>query len=669
LAYWRLSASDINYRRFFDINSLAGLRVEDARTFAAIHRLVARLIAEGRLRGPRLDHIDGLRDPQQYLQRLQRLIGSVRPAERSRSYVVVEKILEEHEHLPRFAGVAGTTGYEWLNMLSRVLVDGDGLVRLDEIWHRVSGDPRPFQQVLLAAKRRVLSTILVSEFTVLARLLDRIAAGHYTTRDYAADRLALALRLFILHFPVYRTYLTASGPSREDRAIIDRAIMKARAEWVGPDGSIFDVLRDAVTLDLVKRPRVGHSISRVRRFAFKLQQFTGPVMAKALEDTAFYRYHRLLALNEVGGNPAAGALSVSYFHHQMARRAETHGLTATATHDTKRGEDARARILALSELAGEWEEAVNRWRALTAPLIEAMPAGSRPSRAHQYMIYQALLGAWPLTAPDRSFVQRIQAYVVKAAREAKEQTSWLNPDYLYEEGLTTFVAQLLDRDGSRAFLDSFEPFVSRISLLGALNSLSQLALKLVMPGVPDLYQGTEFWDLSLVDPDNRRTVEFGERSAALDSIGEQADWAKLAEAWPHGRIKLALMRTLLSLRERSPALFAQGGYCAVEVTGPHRDEVIAFARTSGRDAVIVAVGRLFARATQGGRHRPSGAAWDAELSVEGFEPIRNMVGTRHPSRGPCWPTRDLFHTIPVAVFEARIRVNAKPMRSKESVSA
>jgi (1->4)-alpha-D-glucan 1-alpha-D-glucosylmutase len=282
------------------------------------------------------------------------------------------------------------------------------------------------------------------------------------------------------------------------------------------------------------------------------------------------------------------------------------------------------------------------------------------------MIYQALLGAWPLAGPDQSFIERMQAYVLKAAREAKEQTSWLNPDSLYEEGLTTFVEQLI---GSRGFVDSFEPFLSRVALLGALNSLSQLALKLAMPGVPDLYQGTEFWDLSLVDPDNRRPVDFGGCIAGLGSMGDQADWAKLAHAWPDGRIKLAVMRALLALRERVPALFTQGGYRAVDVTGPHREEVIAFARTSGRDAVIVAVGRLFARATQGGRHWPSGSAWDAELSVEGFELVRNVVGTRHPTAGPCWPTRDLFHTIPLAVFEARIHVNAKPMRSVESVSA
>src|SRR5262249_42151861 len=386
-------------------------------------------------------------------------------------------------------------------------------------------------------------------------------------------------KLFILHFPVYRTYLTASGPSREDRAIIDGAIVKARADWVGPDGSIFDVLRDAVTLDLIRPPRTGHSISRVRRFAFKLQQFTGPVMAKALEDTAFYRYHRLLALNEVGGTRAAGALSVNDFHGRMAHRADTlpYGLTATATHDTKRGEDARARLLALSELAGEWDEAVKRWRSLNAPLIEPLPATSRPSPAHQYMLYQALLGAWPLAGADRSFVERMQAYVVKAAREAKEQTSWLNPDSLYEEGLTSFVEQLLDRKRSGAFLDAFEPFVARVALLGALNGLSQLALKLAVPGVPDFYQGTELWDLALVDPDNRRPVDFGECRFALGTIGEEVDWARLAASWSDGRIKLALMHKLLALRERAPELFSDAGYRAVEVTGPHRNEVIAFA--------------------------------------------------------------------------------------------
>ena len=496
LAHWRLSGSDINYRRFFDINTLAGLRVEDPRTFGAIHHLVARLLAEGRLHGLRLDHIDGLRDPHQYLQRLQRLVGTAwRPPRRGeRLYVIVEKILADDERMPHFPGVAGTTGYEWLNVISRVLADGQGLTKLDSVWQEASGDRRPFETVLIESKRLVVATLLSAEFTVLARLLDRIAAGHYSTRDYTAARLRDALELYILHFHVYRTYITVAGPSPEDRATISHAIETARAEWIGPDATIFDFLREALTLDLVKPPRVGHSSARVRRFAFKVQQFTGPVMAKSLEDTAFYRFHRLLAFNEVGGNPAADALSVSQFHGRMLDRAQSrpHDLTATATHDTKRGEDARARILALSELADEWGEAVAIWRALNAPLAQGAGRSRIPSAAHEYMLYQALIGAWPLAGIDQSFVERIQAYARKAAREGKEQTSWYNPDERYEAGLAAFIAGLLDRGRSADFLAAFEVFAGRVALLGALNSLSQLALKMTLPGVPDIYQGTEF---------------------------------------------------------------------------------------------------------------------------------------------------------------------------------
>jgi (1->4)-alpha-D-glucan 1-alpha-D-glucosylmutase len=665
VAHWRLSASDINYRRFFDINSLAGLRVEDPRVFEAIHRLVARLIAEGSLQGLRLDHIDGLRDPQQYAARLQRLIAYARPQQPNKFYVVVEKILGEGEHLPRLAGVAGTTGYEWLNFLSRLLLDGRGLQKLDETWREFSGDRRSFDDVLIAAKRRVLATILLSEFTVLARLLDRIAAGHYTTRDYTAERLRRALELFVLHFPVYRTYIMGSGPSREDRALIEGAIARARNQWVGADASIFNLLSDAITLDLIKPTRAGHSIARVRRFAFKLQQFTGPVMAKALEDTAFYRYHRLLALNEVGGNPAAGALSTGDFHAGMAQRIGTmpHGLTTTATHDTKRGEDARARILALSEAADEWSETVGAWRELNRDLIELMQPAMRPSPAHQYMLYQALIGAWPLEGPDDLFLRRMQAYAIKAAREGKEQTSWLDPNPQYEEGLTSFLEQLLDRTRSAKFLDAFEAFVRRLALLGALNSLSQLALKLMVPGVPDVYQGTEFWDLSLVDPDNRRPVDFGARAAALGSVGEAPDWRKLIEAWPDGRIKLGLTRLLLSLRHRWADLFTHGDYRVIEVTGPHRDEVIAFARTGARDAVIVAVGRCFARASQAGRQWPAGTAWDAALNLEGFSAVRNPLVTASTMRDtPHWSVSDLFDPIPIAVIEARTEITRRPPR-------
>ncbi|HEY4403514.1 MAG TPA: malto-oligosyltrehalose synthase [Xanthobacteraceae bacterium] len=499
LAHWRLAATELNYRRFFDISALAGLRVEDAGTFAAIHGLVGRLIAHGDLQGLRLDHIDGLLDPAQYCQRLQDFIRARQPAETF--YVVMEKILGESEPVPQFPGVAGTTGYEWLNVISRLLLDGRGLAALDRLWRDISHDGRAFAEILLAAKRQVLETILAAEFMALVRLVTRIAAGHYGTRDYTGARLRAALELFIVYFPVYRSYITSAGASSADRTIIDGALAAARAQWVGLDTGIFDFLRQTITLDLIAGRRPCHSTVRVRRFAFKLQQFTGPVMAKSLEDTAFYRYHRLIGLNEVGGNPAANPLSIADFHALMQNRAAQVplGLTATATHDTKRGEDARARLLCLSELAADWAEAVAAWRSMNAPLLRSSTASRTPSAAHEYLLYQSLLGAWTPGGPDPSLIERMQAFAIKAAREGKEQTSWLDPDEGYEAGLRQFVHDLLDRGRSAEFIDSFGGFAARVALMGALSSLTQVTLKATMPGVPDFYQGTEFWDLSLVD--------------------------------------------------------------------------------------------------------------------------------------------------------------------------
>jgi (1->4)-alpha-D-glucan 1-alpha-D-glucosylmutase len=678
LANWRLAGSEINYRRFFDINDLAGLRIEDAATFEAVHRLVRRLIAKGWLHGLRLDHIDGLRDPHQYFRRLARLIDVEKPAGSNPFYVVAEKIIAEGERLPRFAGVSGTTGYEWLNVISRVLLDERGLEAIDHIWREVSGDARSFDEFLIEAKRRVIANILASEFTVLSRLLARIAAGHYTTRDYAAERLRAAFELFILHFPVYRTYLTASGPSRGDRAIINEAIAKARADWFGPDVGIFDFLRDALTLDLISSRRTGYSIARDRQFAFKVQQFTGPMMAKSLEDTALYRYHRLLALNEVGGNPAAGALSVADFHKRMEERATQSsrgltaapGLTATATHDTKRGEDARARLVALSELAIEWTESVRDWRRLNASLIDSSGSQRVPAQAHEYMMYQSLLGAWPLGAVDASFVERMQAYAVKAAREGKQHTNWLAPDEGYETGLESFLGRLLDRGQSGSFIDSFDAFARRAALMGALNSVTQVTLKTAMPGVPDFYQGTEFWDLSLVDPDNRRPVDFAARCAALHSIGAEPNWPALADAWPDGRIKFALTQRLLALRARFQDLFARGSYRPLEVAGPHRNEIIAFARISGPDAVIVVTGRLFKRATRGGRQWPCGGSWDASVCVDGFCEIAGVIVSDKQMSGPTLAASELLGVLPIAVLQAKYAsVKTGSIGGKDKTSA
>lgn len=662
LGHWRLASSDINYRRFFDINTLAGLRVEDAGTFEAIHRLVKRLIAEGKLQGLRLDHIDGLRDPVQYFQRLRRLVrdaqGSGKPF-----YVVIEKILGEDEKLPSFAGVHGTTGYEWMNVITHVLTDGHGLEPLDETWRQISNRSPQLGPILREAKRRVLETLLTSEFTVLTRLLARIANGHYSTRDYSADSLRQALELYVLHFPVYRSYLTSSGPSAHDRQLISNTIERARADWYAADDGIFDFLRDTLTMDLTKSGRTHHSAPRVRRFALKVQQFTGPMMAKSLEDTTFYRYHRLLALNEVGGDPAAKALSVDSFHRLMQARASEwpHGMTATATHDTKRGEDARARIIALAEIPGEWTSAVARWKLLNAPHLLVDGDLRAPSATFEYMLYQALLGAWQ--PDDASFVERMQEYALKAAREGKQETSWLNPHAAYEEGVKAFIAKILDPSLSGEFLASLQTLAQRLSLFGALNSLSQITLKATMPGVPDFYQGTELWDFSLVDPDNRRPVDFAERAGRLGALGNP-DWDWLVEKWPSGHLKLAWTRHLLKLRTELADLFTAGDYEPLQVSGPQADHIIAFARRRGREAAIIVVTRWFASFTDGGRHWPRAEAYHAALNVGGYavEGFADADATE-------LRLSDLLAHLPVAVLKARFNGAAKPVRKRERLPA
>jgi (1->4)-alpha-D-glucan 1-alpha-D-glucosylmutase len=366
-----------------------------------------------------------------------------------------------------------------------------------------------------------------------------------------------------------------------------------------------------------------------------------------LEDTGFYRYHRLLALNEVGGDPSAGALPISAFHDMMGTRASEwpHGMTATGTHDTKRGEDARARLLAVAELPGEWASSVGRWKLLNAPHIATKDGTRSPSAAFEYMLYQALVGAWPSGERDDAFLERMQAYALKAAREGKQETSWLNPHEAYEAGLRTFLARILDRTSSAEFLDSLQSFAQRVSLLGALNSLSQITLKATMPGVPDFYQGTEFWDCSLVDPDNRRPVDFATRKSALASV-ETPDWENLSRNWTTGHIKLAWMRHLLKLRTELADVFTLGDYQPLEVVGPHRDHVIAFARQHGGDAAIVAVGKSPAPFTQGGRVWPSGGAYDGAIVVSGFS--HQGISANE------LPLADVFRFLPAAVMKAKV---------------
>lgn len=653
VAHWRIAASEINYRRFFDINDLAGLRVEHPGTFAAVHRLLARLVGEGRLHGVRIDHIDGLADPAEYCRTLQDLMREARGTAEPPLYLVVEKILGEDEPMPELAGVAGTTGYEWLNVIARLLVDARGLELLERYRRQVPSHDADFPEILLESKRIVLKTMFAAELDMLVRRLARIAAAHWQSRDFTRAALEQALKLYLLHFPVYRTYVGAAAASPADRAMIARAISQVRARMPGAD-AIFDFLQAALTLDLIAPKNAGYSRRRVREFAAKVQQLTGPMMAKSLEDTACYRHLRLLALNEVGGAPAAPALSIAEFHRRMAARAShaPFGMTATATHDTKRGEDARARLLALSELADEWIEQVKAWREANGRFVDRAAGKSVPSPGHQYLLYQALLGAWPLAGPDAGFLERMQAYAVKAARESKLETSWVDPDEAYERGLTAFVGGILDPKRSAIFVESFHAFARRVALLGALNGLAQLTIKATVPGVPDFYQGTEFWDLALVDPDNRRPVDFTARQAALATLAAGPDWQELKAGWQDGRIKLALTNRLLALRNALAELFRNGDYTPVRVEGEHRDHVLAFARCHGREAVIVAVGRQFFRFTHDGREWPRAAGWRASLVLSGFGSIKDLLVRGRSFAENEIPVADLFATLPFAVLQA-----------------
>jgi (1->4)-alpha-D-glucan 1-alpha-D-glucosylmutase len=545
-----------------------------------------------------------------------------------------------------------------MNAITQVLIDVSGLEQLDEIWRQISNQSPKLEPVVREAKRRVLETLLTSEFTVLTRLLARIASGHYSTRDYAADSLRQALELYVLHFPVYRTYLTSSGPTGHDRRLISETIERARADWFAADDGIFDFLRDALTMDLAKPGRAAHSPPRDRRFALKVQQFTGPMMAKSLEDTTFYRYHRLLAFNEVGGDPAASALNVDAFHEMMRTRARDwpHGMTATATHDTKRGEDARARIMALAEIPGEWTSTVARWKLLNASHLSIDGDLRAPSATFEYMLYQALLGAWQ--PDDASFAERIQQYALKAAREGKQETSWLNPHTAYEAGVESFIAKILNPSLSGEFLNSLQALAQRLSLLGALNSLSQVTLKATLPGVPDFYQGTELWDFSLVDPDNRRPVDFAARASLLGAL-EHPDWDRLAQDWPSGRLKLAWTRHLLKLRTDLANVFASGEYEPLEVSGLHRDHVIAFARRRGREAAIVVVMRRFGAFTDHGRHWPRPQSHDAALNVGDYavEGFADADATQ-------LRLSDLLAHLPVAALKARFNGATRPARQR-----
>ena len=629
LAYWRTAADEINYRRFFDINELVALRMELPAVFEAAHSLLWRLISDGKVTGIRIDHPDGLLDPVAYFKQLQQLTGQP-------LYVVAEKILSPGETLNSDWRIAGTTGYGFLNIVAGLFVDPRHVQTMRRLYTRVTGHEESFEEVAYQSRRTIMLTAMASELNVLAHALNRLSEQDRRSRDFTLANCRTALREVAACFPVYRTYVGRRGASDFDRAIISSAIADARRRNPLMEASIFDFLRDIL---LPTSPAEDAVAEQRVRFAMKVQQFTAPIQAKGVEDTAFYRYHVLVSANDVGGHPGRLPARVADFHEMNRQRLECWPLEllATSTHDTKRGEDARARINVLSEMPVAWSKAVGTWMRINGRNRVKLHGAWAPDRNDEYLFYQVLIGAWPAESMQSpiangacaDLTERLVAYMEKAAREAKVHTSWIeeNPEYL--RALVRFVKETLAGQTARRFLTSFVPFQRRVAQVGMVNSLSQLVLKLASPGVSDFYQGTELWDLSLVDPDNRRVVDFAARQhllAELRSVLERLEHEPDATAerevqdllthWSDGRIKLFVTTCGMRFRRQHRALMLHGAYAPLEVDGEGANHVVAFARHDDSGTLLVIAPRLVVPLVTQKRPLPIGPdAWAASQIV------------------------------------------------------
>lgn len=618
LAFWRTAGQEINYRRFFDINGLLGVRMENPEAFAATHALLSDLVHQGRVTGVRLDHVDGLLDPAGYLRDLRALLDGDR--EGPPAYIVVEKILTGQEVLRPDWPIEGTTGYEKLARLNGLFVAAEGVGKLERFYRRFTGWTGTFADEVRRCKRLILATSLGSELNVLANRLDRLSEADRNTRDFTLEALRDALREVIAAFPIYRTYGGTAGFAAEDVQAIDIALKSAARANPAMEASLWTFLRTAL-LPLEENdphgPGVSLPLEHRLEFAAKFQQLTSPVHAKGVEDTAFYRRAWLLSLNEVGGEPDSHGVPVDEFHAGILRDLETfpHGMTASATHDTKRGEDARMRLNALSALPDEWRRLVGRLSRVTSTLPSPGDGDATVSREDEIFLFQSFVACWPLRAdgepqlPDGELRERLYAYWIKSAREAKVHTSWINPNEAYEQALARMLDGLLSGPGRRRFRSALFPFMQHCAALGALRSLSHAALKIALPGVPDIYQGTERWDLSLVDPDNRRPVDFRDRQWVQESLEPYVDTeAALAAAdanprdgaagsppsavepsrrdfalgllthWPDGRIKQYVLSRMLRWRRAHAELFRAGSYRPLAVEHTPATGWLAFAR-------------------------------------------------------------------------------------------
>jgi len=673
LAYWRVAEEEINYRRFFDINELAAVRMEDPVVFERTHAFAFELLTQGQVDGFRIDHVDGLYDPGDYLDRLQARARDMRPdlfTDDARLYLVVEKILGHGEWLPSWP-VEGTTGYDFLVRVNGLFVDGRNERAVNEAFERFTRLRAPFRELAYRSKQLILRMSMASELNVLAHGLNRFSERNRHYRDFTLNSLAYAMREIIAAFPVYRTYVNGreTDVSDHDRRYIEHAATEAKRRNPRHPRVVFDFIRGLLLkkADYIPEEERGEHLT----FIGKFQQVTSPVTAKGIEDTALYIYNRLVSLNEVGGEPDRFGVAPDALHTWMIERAKKwpYGLSATSTHDTKRSEDVRARINALSELPVMWKQAAGRWARLNRNARTIIDAESYPSRNEEYLLYQTLIGSWPfgtMTAEEeRAYRDRISSYMLKAMREAKVFTSWLNPSEPHEKAMARFVEKVLSPDNA-AFRRDFLELARLVARFGIYNSLAQLAIKIGAPGVPDFYQGTELWDFSLVDPDNRRPVDYQKRRALFDELdaareqGREGELAADLLQKPEGdSLKLFATMTMLRARRASHEVFGNGSYEPLAADGSRRDHVFAFARVLGQRQALVVVPRLVATLKPDGG-APVGDVWgDTRIRVPESAPRcykQLFTGRCVPAiedAGRTWiKAADVFEVFPIGFLEA-----------------
>ncbi|HEX6770487.1 MAG TPA: malto-oligosyltrehalose synthase [Acidobacteriaceae bacterium] len=699
LAFWRTSAEEINYRRFFDVNDLVGLRMETPEVFAETHCLIRELLAKKQVTGLRIDHCDGMFNPRQYLIRLQLLylasqcagpraasetapngieraiLDQLRGYDWSAShgplYVVVEKILEPREHMPREWPVHGTSGYDFVYFANNIFIQRENLKAFNTLYERVIGHSSNPDEIIYRSKLMVMQASLASEVHVLTNMLSKIAAADRHARDFTDNILESVIRETIACFPVYRTYTDERGTYPErDIAFIQNAIRQAKRRNPDIDATAFDFLRDMLLMRRRHSGSKGEIDPHRLRFALKFQQLTGPVMAKGVEDTTFYVYNRFISSNEVGGDTKSFGITLEQWHASNKERLEVtpDSMLTTSTHDTKRSEDVRNRLNVLSEIPGAWAGAARRWRRTNAKAKRTLPDGRvAPDANEEYLLYQTIAGVWPWSADEpgcrESVLRRLQDYAAKALSEAKVNLSWISPDPEYVRAVQGFLADILlpdERGRHTPFVETLDRLLEQIKLFGGVNSLAQLVLKATCPGVPDFYQGTEMWDLSLVDPDNRRPVDYPLRESTLarldDLAAQQGKAAVAAEVTRNisdGAIKLWTTAQVLRLRRAEHELFRRGSYEPLYAAGAAEQHVIAHARVYQGKSVIVAVPRFACTLMRGIPALPLNSAWKDWVlptppQLRGD--FRNIFTGETLTAEEALPLAQVFANFPVAVL-------------------